>query len=703
MFEVVDDRGRLVRALEQLVDIADLYKNEIGFWAKASITSAIDRNRLLAAIRPEDEKVVGFLIYSGVFPTSKIQAVAVHPDFMRVGVAQLIMDAVIEKLEREGFMSVSARPAEDLHPAQAFYARNGFEVATTVEGGKARKRRIIIRERTLAVPSLFDALDDTSQAPRTTVLPTKDRIWVLDINVLFDLIKHGRDRYQRAYRVFGAALAGRINVAVTSEFQRELARSKPKQGADPIYELASALPTLHLDDMTGLSALTNEVHKLVFVQKGSGQADSVQAMSDSRHVAESIKGNASAFITSDGLMLSSRSEIRAKFGLDVAALDEFDDALGSYGLDVDLAQTNADGFTITGGTIEQIKPIVAACNAEALLSGFEQDSRLATTTITLTKALDGEVLGCLCLRKSQVFGEPTEVLLLCDQSKGTATHAVDALLAKIVGEIAAIGPQLVRVSTAQGQTVVSRTALEQGFRPAEGKHVFEKLMLGCPVTPQSHEAIQNKLRLVIGGAACDQLVPESFEGVDLLYEQERSEFDDLESFASPALFVANKRSVIIQPIGKLFADQLLGTTDQMNFLDQFGGATKSEKIYVCSGRKRSSYHVGQLVLFYESSRTGGRAAVVAAANVKSVTLLDKKKVTKQNLSQTVLDSVAEFSSTNEVTLVRFSNLLRFPTPVGLPRLKALGAHSGQNFVSATRIETAVGQSILTEGWNYANT
>ena len=141
----------------------------------------------------------------------------------------------------------------------------------------------------------------------------------------------------------------------------------------------------------------------------------------------------------------------------------------------------------------------------------------------------------------------------------------------------------------------------------------------------------------------------------------------------------------------------------MNFLDQFGGATKSEKIYVCSGRQRSAYHNGQLILFYESSRTGGRAAIVAAACIKSVTVLDKEKVTQQKLSQTVLDSVEDLSSTNEVTLIRFSNVLRFPSPVGLSRLKALGAHNGQNFRSATRIATAVGQSILTEGWRNANT
>ncbi len=178
-------------------------------------------------------------------------------------------------------------------------------------------------------------------------------------------------------------------------------------------------------------------------------------------------------------------------------------------------------------------------------------------------------------------------------------------------------------------------------------------MLGCPVTPETFSVTQSKLRLVVSGALCDQFMPPCFEDVDRLFESQLSEFFELEAFASPALFAANQRSLIVQPIGKSFADQLLGTTSQMNFLDQFGGATKSEKIYVCSGRKRSAYHNGQLVLFYESSRTGGRAAIVAAASIKSVTVLDKEKVTQQKLSQTVLDSVEELSSTNEVTLIRF--------------------------------------------------
>lgn len=702
MLNVVDNKCQLLAGLDELVGIADLYKNEIGFWPKASIQSAIERNRLLAVVKQDTDDMVGFLIFSGVFPTSKVQAVAVHPDSQRRGVAQLLMDAVVERLEREGFMSVSARPAEDLKAAQDFYEKNGFHVATMVEGGKARSRRIIVRERTLAVPNLFDALDRPSSRFQSIAAPEKDRVWVLDINVMFDLIKHGRDRYQQAYRMFGAALAGRINVVVTSEFQRELARSKPKQGADPAYELASALPTLHLNDVDEVKALTEQVHDLVFVQQGSKQASTVQAMSDCSHVAESILGKASAFITSDGPLLRARKEVRSTFGLDIAALDEFDDALSSYNLDLSAPQASSDGFDISVGSVDQVIPLAANLGGKAVLTQFQKANRLTFTNVNVAKDRDGEVVGFLCLRQSQVLGEQSEILLLCDQRKSIAEHVTDALLVKAMDEIAVTGPQIVQLATVQGQTVVSRVALGLGFRPSKDKHMYQKLMLGGPVTPKCFEAVQNKLRLVVGEEVCRQLMPATFEDVDQLYEQLSDEFSDLEQFSSPALFAANQRNIIIQPIAKSFADQLLGTTGQLSFLDQFGGATKSEKVYVCSGRMRNAYRIGQIVLFYESSRTGGRGAVVAAASVKSVLLVDKAMITERNLSQTVLDSVEGMSSTNEVTLVGFSNVLRLPEPVKLPRLKALGAHTGQNFVAATRIATSVGQSILTEGWNYAS-
>jgi len=701
MFRVVEEDSQQLRMLNQLVAIADQYKDEIGFWAKASIQSAIERNRLLAAFHQETNVVVGFMIFSGIFPTSKIQAVAVHRDWHRRGIAQLLIDAAVERMEREGFMTVSARPAEDLIAAQAFYEKNSFQAAKVVEGGKARKRRIVVRERTLAVPSLFDALDRSSVKPTATPMPAQDRLWVLDINVLFDLIKHGRDRYQQAYRMFGAALAGRINVVVTSEFQRELARNKPKEGADPAYELAAALPTMHLSDKAGMQELAERVHDLVFVQKGSKQSGSVQALSDSRHVAESVLGKAGAFITSDGPMLDARTEIRSTFGLDIAALDEFDDALSSYGLDSSISQTSAEGFDIVGGSLDQVLPFASRCGAEVILSKFQQANRNIANTVVVARNNGDEIHGVLVLRKSQVLGEQAEILLLCDQKQGTAAHVVDALLTKAIDDIAEAGPQLVQLSTAQGQTIVSRLALDAGFRPSEDKHTYQKLILGGPITPECFDVVQNRLRLIVGEGAVRQWMPSVFKDIDLLHQQSTDEFDDLEQFLSPALLASNHRSIVIQPIAKSFADQLLGTTGQLSLLEQFGGATKSEKVYVCSGRKRNSYHIGQIVLFYESSRTGGRGAVVAAASVRSVLLMDKEKVTQRNLSKTVLDSVSEMSSTDAVTMIGFSNVLRLPVPVRLPRLKALGAHTGQNFVSATPIATAVGQAILDNGWNHA--
>ena len=510
MFEVVEENGRQLTVLDQLVGLADLYKGEIGFWPKSSIQSAIARNRLLAAVHQGTKSVVGFLIFSGIFPTGKIQAIAVHRDWQRRGIAQLLLNAAIERMEREGFMTVSARPAEDLIAAQAFYEKNDFWAAKVVEGGKARKRRIVVRERTLAVPNLFDVFDRSITRSTSILLPAKDRLWVFDINVLFDLIKHGRDRHQQAYRMFSAALAGRINVVVTSEFQKELTRNKPKQGADPAYELASALPTIHVSDGNKLKELTKRVHDIVFLQKRSKQASSVQAMSDCRHIAESVLGKASAFITSDGPLLNARTEIRSTFGLDVAALDEFDDALSSYNLNTNISQMSAKGFDVVEASFAQVRPFATNCDAEVILSKLLQPNRNASTRIVAARSVGGEIYGFLVLRKSQVLGDQTEILLLCDQKKSTAAHVADSLLTKAMDAISESGPQLVRLSTVQGQTIVSRLALDIGFRPAEDKHTFQKLVLGGPVTPECFDVVQNKLRLVLGEGVLQRWMPTTF-------------------------------------------------------------------------------------------------------------------------------------------------------------------------------------------------
>ncbi|MEO1502530.1 MAG: GNAT family N-acetyltransferase, partial [Pseudomonadota bacterium] len=103
--KLVETSSELIQHLDALVSIADNYKTEIGFWPRSSIEDAIWRGRLIAAAGTVEgqTKIVGFVVFGGVFPNGRIQAVAVDPACMRHGVAQFLVDNVVARLEAEGY------------------------------------------------------------------------------------------------------------------------------------------------------------------------------------------------------------------------------------------------------------------------------------------------------------------------------------------------------------------------------------------------------------------------------------------------------------------------------------------------------------------------------------------------------------------------------------------------------------------------
>lgn len=706
MIKIIDDPTDLLKFLDPLVDVADEYKTELGFWSPSKLSDAINRKRLIAAVQDAADGtviVVGFLIHSGVHPSSKIQAVAVHPEHMRCGVAQALLDAAISQLEAEHFISVCAKPAKDLESAQAFYEKNGFEFVRTEAGGKARNRQIVVRERILQAPSLFDTLEESGVVKSLVAMDdVRNRLWVLDINVLFDLLKTGRDRYPKAYRVIGAALAGRINVAVTSEFKEELRRNSVKFKADPVLELALALPTIFVAEKGALKEKAAEAHELIFTESQSKQAGTPQALSDCKHIAECALGNAAAFITSDGPLLKSRSTIRQHLGLEVAALDDFDDVLSFYDIEHDESDVSAEGFRIKTGSHSDALALFEKTKSQPYASKqASSSSQTNTAHVLIAYNDDGNVIGFLNALAPAKLGDHHKMILIVDHQEGLADQVADALMGKGLEMLTKGGPHLVSLADIPGQSSVRRVAQQLGFKQPAAAQDLAKFVLGGPLTPTNMERQLNRLRLSIGEEPADRMLPTDFEGLDELFENDITAFKMLERSLSPGLLVSNHREIIIQPIGERFASELLGTSNQLSFLEQFGGANRTEKVYVCSSNKRNYFRPNQIILFYESVRTGGRGAIIAAANIAGVMLQDKDKISDSQMKRTVLDNVETLSTTEQVTLITFNSLLRFPKPVTLEHLKQVGAHTGQNFVSATKIATTVGQQVLDKGWSDA--
>jgi predicted nucleic acid-binding protein/GNAT superfamily N-acetyltransferase len=702
--KIIEKPEDLISHIDGLVEIADKYKNEIGFWTKCSLTEAVMRGRLIAAIALEnDEEVpIGFLIYGGVFPNGRIQAVAVAPNHLRRGVAQSLVNSIVAKLEFDGYLSISAKPAKDLQTAQAFYQKNQFEVVRVQSGGQARKREIVVRERLLDSPNLLTQLEASTPSLLKLASMSASRMWVIDINVLFDLVKKGRTQYTMASGIFSAALEGRVRIVVTSEFSNELARSEREEKLDPLLELAKALPTILIDSGQQVSTIADEIHTAIFEVGKPSQAGTLQALSDCRHLAECVAGNASAFVTSDRVLLRNRKLIRERWGLEVAALEDFHDALSSSLLQENFRAVSGDGYHLRKTDAKTAKDFASKLGIHHLKGGFLKDHSFRDAgSYTIATDSAGEMVGILGVVTPTTIGQAYKVLLLVDHTHPRAEVVADALLSQGLDVVSMSGASLVWLEDVPGQVITRKTALQAGFVVERNRRGLLKAALGMPITPSNYSKLSDQLRLSFQDCF-SSVLPKTIDGMDELFRTNAEKFSSVEKILAPTLIVSNNRRVSIQPIGRSYADELLGTSDQLNWLDQFEGSFRSQKIYVSSGRSKNFIKANQLILFYESSRTGGRGAIIAAARVDNVVTQKKGETSNAQMKRTVLDSVDRFSTSQEVTLTGFSSLLRFPRPVPLSDLRRINATGTQNLQTTTMIATKTAQDIFDLGWADGN-
>lgn len=325
--------NKLMQRLPVIRALADGEKEALGFLPEAAYRDAIEKRRLVAMCTTVngDSEVVGFILFSGVFPNARIQQVVVAQHHRRTHVASALINEVVSQLEALGYLTVTAAVASDLPAAQAFYERNGFVARRSRPGGLTRNRTIVLRARDLATESLFSALESTSSTVKNAIdLGLRKRsasqapLYAIDLNVLFDFIKSkARPRSQVAERLIGAALAHQIRLVVAPEFIVELERKTKGEDIDPILRLARQLPRLPTIDPVETERLTALIHEIVFVQPNSPGANSPQALSDARHLSQAAIARASGYVTSDGQLLAAREQLLQQIGIDVATLDEF--------------------------------------------------------------------------------------------------------------------------------------------------------------------------------------------------------------------------------------------------------------------------------------------------------------------------------------------------------------------------------------------
>jgi len=108
---------------------------------------------------------------------------------------------------------------------------------------------------------------------------------------------------------------------------------------------------------------------------------------------------------------------------------------------------------------------------------------------------------------------------------------------------------------------------------------------------------------------------------------------------------------------------------------------------------------GSPILFYESKRTGGRAAIVAAARIVDTTILPKEQVPGELFRRAVVEDLDPLTSSSEVLATSFDNLISFPNLVTLEALRAVGAEGASNLQAPTTLPSMLLGKILDLGWS----
>ena len=698
---------------------ADSDKSALGFLPKKAFQDAANQGKLsVAVVRGRGGKLsyAGHLLHGGAFPHARVFQVFTKPHFRRRGIARRLVEAIVERSERDQFMSVSARVAGDL-AANEFWEHLGFHTVRTAPGGRATGRKINVRIRELSTPNLFNpmaappgayALGIHLASPLSDVSP----IYVLDLNVLLDLLKK-RANAGDVERIFRASLSNLIRLAVTEELVKELERNSRPSPTDPILQFALALPRLPAPPRETLRKLAAKLGTTVFPPVPPGGQLRTQDQSDLIHLATAIHCRASGFVTGEKLILRAREALRDMYSLDIMGPNELADFFEPVG--------QAEGEQIRAvsqGRELLARPVRAddIVPVEEFLDRMRCPLDLAREVLEIGPGrghhrdlvlCEGSIVG-FGFRETASRARPHVNMFICaDEDHPAVALTADFLLDSRGRPPAPEFPVRLTLRLLLGNVLTKRMAAARGFIPSPGGSLtvsrLHKVALGCVLTDRNWTTIRERLRRGTGLELSPSIPPfgslqQAIQVREPSGQTSDVPLEDIEALFSPAIFLLPGRDAAIVPIRRLYADDLIGTARQLRLQSSPEAVMLSERVYFSSRRTASVLRKGTPILFYESAGSGGSGSVIAVARVSRTELVSKER-SGALLRRGVLDrrELDRICSGKTVVASTIDNIMPFRHPVPLTRLRAVGAADGANFVTARPIRSQQLTQIVEEG------
>lgn len=711
-FKVISGKDSTALFIDVVQKAADEHRNALGFFPKSVYEEFSRRGYLYVLVEttPNGYTYAGHLLFECTFPRAKIVQMFTLPKYRRNGLATKLIKHLQDFLTQNNFISIYARVAEDLVEANAYWDRQRFYVQRIEEGGSTRKRKILVRCHELASPQLFPSSGINPDNPLglATISPSDTPLYLLDLNVLFDLSPR-RLRHDEAASLFQAERMNFCRLAISTEIREELRRTAHQGKPDPMESFINIFPAFPLFQDNDSETLLESLASIIFPEKDEKSILSSNDRSDLRHVATVIQRNLAGLITSDTAILDVSEQIKSKYGIEVLSpsafrLEEFaphgnsqfevssdstlsllevapTDEIAVHAL---LTKLQLPGSTISSGwlptdSIGRIAARYAVWNEKTLIGYLSRSPRDKTGSVIVRVAVD--------------------------ESNAHALSAARIILIFLLEQLSPNGPYQVRLELPHHQSFVRELASGFGFSRSPEQNVLSKIILGGVLTSNTWADYQDKLAKK-SKLKLPTSIP-TYHSIDQQIQvltpdgnQTHVTLGSLESLLSPALFCLPGRPAVITPVQRNFSEALLGHSRQASLLPMNNASLFQDRHYLSNPRTLPHFKRGTLILFYESTKQKGRSEIVAIARVRQSFLKPRDTFDETDLTQSVLTptSLPHIGKSNMKTVTVFDNIYPLPNPVPLKTLQRIGCGRPNDLISTHPINDTQLQEILHEAF-----
>ncbi|MCY4584465.1 MAG: GNAT family N-acetyltransferase [Bryobacterales bacterium] len=709
--------------VEAVQTSADSERQALGFFPPSAYEDAAHQGKLWVAVVKTDrgEEYAGHLYFGGGFPRLRIFQIAVKEAWRRHGIGSILLSRLVKEAESWNCLSISARVADDL-TANAFWDHHRFEIVDTRPGGTTSNRNILVRQRQLNTPTLFDMLD-SAQSPTDHDLRLAERlyekspVYAFDINVLMDLIKK-RPGAKDVQKIISASLANSIRLFVAPEFIAELTTAGREQEDDPILEFAETLPQFPNLPDPELKRLTLELGKLVFPVRARQKRLKTRDHSDLRHLATAAYNHAAGFITSDKAILKRQAVLLHKFSVNVVGVSEFAEWLvPPEWIDREhlahnyLGESSIEAVEVREEDRGQNEAFLTSIHVpmeeqqNALAEGHSGSPRRR-----LAVRVDARTIAYASWSAPQKVTPKVDVFVYVDESVSDAEPSLDCLFSALINDSCSFGTVELRILSHVSNSV-DAVVTRLGFRRAvaqgsKNQGSFHKVCLGRVLREENWNEISSSLAQRVQ-LELPRILPD-FHGANTVVTVISPRgtalsipLHEFEELVGPALLLLNNRPGAIIPIRAEYAERLLGTSDQ-RALFCYEARLLSTRTYYSQIATLPVLRQGTILCFYESKKGGGRGLLIACArsveNWIGVPEMEADSVRRGGvLGGNESDVIA---GKDRCCITRFDMVMKFKNPVTLDRLRELGCDDGSSFVTSKRISHQQLISLIDEGQPY---